>query len=95
MYIQVQQLLTIILNELSPVTGKRDEDYPEYSKRQWIYGLILLLFPTMATKTSNQKRWDSDFDKALADSHIKQTYWKIFKENNLSMRKEFFKDQLI
>lgn len=47
----------------------------------------------MATKTKNQKRWDQNFEKCLPD--IKTCYWKIFKENNVQMRRLFFKQPLI
>ena len=53
MFTQVKSLLHIILDDLFQFTKKRQQDYPEETKKQWVYGMILLLFPTMATKTSN------------------------------------------
>jgi hypothetical protein len=57
--------------------------------------MILLIFPTMATKTKNQKRWDPKFEECISKQEIKTCYWKIFKENNVQMRRLFFKQPLI
>lgn len=58
-----------------------------------LHEMILLLFPTMATKTNHQKRWDPSFAETLPS--IKSLFWKIFKENNIQMRKKFFQEPLI
>ena len=49
----------------------------------------------MATKTKNQKRWDPNFEQTLMKTDMKIMYWKIFKENNVQMRRLFFKEELI
>jgi hypothetical protein len=77
MFSKVQQLTRVI-----GFTDKKNES---------IYAMILLIFPTMATKTKNQKRWDLKFEESLNKSEIKICYWKIFKENNVLMRRLFFK----
>lgn len=58
-----------------------------------LHEMILLLFPTMATKSNHQKRWDASFAQSLPQ--IKVLFWKIFKENNIQMRKKFFQEPLI
>lgn len=59
------------------------------SNQVHVHSMILLLFPTMATKSMHQKRWDPDFSATL-QTEIKTTFWKIFKENNIDMRRKFF-----
>lgn len=60
---------------------------------KYLHQMILLLFPTMATKTAHQKRWDPAFATRLPE--IKQLFWCIFKENNIEMRKKFFQEPLV
>ena len=51
--------------------------------------MILLIFPTMATKTKRQKRYDECFAKFTKKPEA-DLFWKMFKENNIKMRRLFF-----
>ena len=81
MFTKVSQLLEMV--------GFKDK------RNHCVYCMILLIFPTMATKTKNQKRWDPNFEQTLMKTDMKIMYWKIFKENNVQMRRLFFKEELI
>ena len=37
----------------------------KYENNYALFGMILLIFPTMATKTKNQKRWNAQFESLI------------------------------
>ena len=37
----------------------------KFDNNSALYGMILLIFPTMATKSKNQKRWNQNFEIAI------------------------------